>query len=166
MNPLLTISLRQKAIYIPSAEIIAPSDSLPMSESTMVFVAQLTQMGFSVSEPLLRKLNQTSASYQAEILTQFKTILGIGLNWTPLVKDWNVPTGESYLDHLLTLCLILRVFGNHFTLWAPHSASHFSARALQRLPLLWYTVCLRAASTSQSHSAAHKRAEKSSRLLE
>lgn len=29
--------------------------------------------------------------------------MGVNLNWTPLVKKWNVPTGENRADHLLTL---------------------------------------------------------------
>ena len=31
------------------------------------------------------------------------TVMGVNLNWTTLVKKWNVPTGENRADHLLTL---------------------------------------------------------------
>ena len=32
-----------------------------------------------------------------------KSVLGTDKNWTPLVKEWNVPTGESVYDHVVTL---------------------------------------------------------------
>ena len=27
---------------------------------------------------------------------------GVNKNWTPLVKQWDIPTGESVLDHVIT----------------------------------------------------------------
>ena len=35
--------------------------------------------------------------------------MGVDLNWAPLVKGWNVPTGESVADHLVTL--LANIFG-------------------------------------------------------
>ena len=33
----------------------------------------------------------------------------MNLNWMPLVKGWDTPTGETYADHLITL--IANIFG-------------------------------------------------------
>ncbi len=31
-----------------------------------------------------------------------KEVLGVSLNWAPLVKGWDTPTGETRLDHWIT----------------------------------------------------------------
>jgi hypothetical protein len=36
------------------------------------------------------------------LLNTFREVMGVKKNWTPLVKAWDTPTGESRLDHLLT----------------------------------------------------------------
>ena len=36
--------------------------------------------------------------------------MGVDLNWAPLVKGWDMPTGESLADHLVTW--IANIFGN------------------------------------------------------
>lgn len=97
----LTVSLRQQAIYIPAAA--SPSPPPPLSEDTGLLVANLAKLGYGVSEPLLRALEQSTPAFQMHLLAIVRDVLGIHKNWTPLVKAWGTPTGEGPLDHLLTL---------------------------------------------------------------
>ena len=100
MSKLLNVSLRQQAVFIPTSAMTAQNKAL--SETTSVLVANLAKLGFSVSEPLLRAINQTSPRFQASLLTHFREVMGINKNWTPLVKGWDVGTGESVTDHIIT----------------------------------------------------------------
>jgi len=100
MNSLLKVSLRQKAIFIPYTAIINKHDSL--QENTGLLVANLANLGFGVSEKLLNALNNATPGYQFEVLEMLRDVTGVNKNWTPLVKGWNVPTGESLIDHIVT----------------------------------------------------------------
>ncbi|MBO2007892.1 hypothetical protein [Hymenobacter negativus] len=100
---LLQVSLRQKAVYVPSD---ASTSSLPepptLPDATAVLVANLAKLGYGVSEPLLRALEHTTPDFQAQLLEVVREVMGVKKNWTPLVKAWGTPTGESRLDHVLT----------------------------------------------------------------
>jgi hypothetical protein len=97
---LLKISLRQNAIFIPS-EMIA-NDNQNLSGTTSVLLANVSKLGFTFSESLLHALNNVNPNYKVEVLEVLKEVLGTDKNWTPLVKEWNIPTGESVLDHVVT----------------------------------------------------------------
>jgi hypothetical protein len=103
---LLKISLRQNAIFIPSEMIT--NDIKNLSGTTSVLLANVSKLGFTFSETLLHALNNVSPNYKIEVLEVLREVLGTDKNWTPLVKEWNVPTGESVLDHIITF------FGNVF----------------------------------------------------
>ena len=107
MKNLLKVSLRQNAVFISNTDLMATEKEL--SGTTSVLVANLSKLGFDVSEPLLRALNQTSAKFQLNVLETFREVMGVNKNWTPLVKGWNVPTGESFTDHIITY--FVNVFG-------------------------------------------------------
>lgn len=102
MNNILTkIALRYRALYLD----IRREDINKTSAATvpvMAFVARLKENGFCVSEELLHALNAVSADTLAEITRCIEEVMGINLNWAALVKGWDVPTGESYVDHLIT----------------------------------------------------------------
>ena len=100
MNPLLKVSLRQKAVFIPETAIINKNDSL--TENTSLLVANLSNLGFGVSEPLLNALNNATPGFQFDVLEMLRDVTGVNKNWTPLMKGWNVPTGESVIDHIIT----------------------------------------------------------------
>ncbi|AEW02164.1 hypothetical protein A4D02_34365 [Niastella koreensis] len=100
MNPLLTVSIRQKAIYIPEGAIINNYESI--TRNTGLLVANLTSLGYGVSESLLKTLNNTAPGFQLTLLEMLRDVTGVNKNWTPLTKDWLVPTGESFADHLAT----------------------------------------------------------------
>lgn len=102
MNKTLTkVALRYHAVFLD----INREDINKNSEATipvMAFVARLKENGFSVSEELLHALNAVSADTLAEITECINDVMGVNLNWASLVKGWDVPTGESRADHLLT----------------------------------------------------------------
>jgi hypothetical protein len=100
MTNLLSVSLRQSAVFIEASEIKDSSPSL--RETTSVLVANLGKLGFSVSEDLLKALNSTTPAFQSKLLTTFRVKMNVKKNWTPLVKGWDVPTGESVVDHIVT----------------------------------------------------------------
>ncbi|MCR4032488.1 MULTISPECIES: hypothetical protein [Flavobacterium] len=103
---LLKISLRQNAIFIPSEMIM--NDNQNLSGTTSVFAANVSKLGYTFSETLLNALNNVSQNYKIEVLEVLREVLGTDKNWTPLVKEWNVPTNESVVDHIITY------FGNVF----------------------------------------------------
>lgn len=99
MSRLLHISLRQNAIFIPAQKI---NTQAQYESITYVLVANLAKLGYGVSENLLQVLKQTPPQYQAHILETFREVMGVNKNWTPLVKGWDVPTGETLTDHIIT----------------------------------------------------------------
>ncbi|MCU0326410.1 MAG: hypothetical protein MUF45_14335 [Spirosomaceae bacterium] len=111
MKNLVQVSLRQNAIFIAKSDIIR--DEKALSGTTSVLVANLSKLGFDVSEALLRTLNQTSPKFQANLLGTFREVMGVNKNWNPLVKGWDVPTGESFTDHIITF--FTNVFGGKGT---------------------------------------------------
>ena len=102
MNNILTkVALRYRALYLD----IRREDINNTSATTapvMAFVARLKENGFCVSEELLHALNAVSSDTLAEITRCIEEVMGVNLNWAALVKGWDVPTGESYVDHLIT----------------------------------------------------------------
>ena len=104
MNKLIlnAVALRYRALYlgINREDINMTSE---VSAPVIAFVARLKENGFSVSEELLHALCAVSANDLSDITDTINDIMGVSLNWAPLVKGWNVPTGESHIDHLVTL---------------------------------------------------------------
>lgn len=98
-SQLLRVSLRAGAVYVPDG-VRAASPSI--SHPTLMLVKELRQVGFTVSEPLLHALNAMPAARLADLLKTINDVMGVGLNWAPLVKGWQTPTGETFADHLLT----------------------------------------------------------------
>lgn len=108
-NKTLTrVALRYRAVFldINRENINMKSEA---SVPVMAFVARLKENGFCVSEELLHALNAAPADRLAEITECINDVMGVKLNWAPLVKGWNVPTGESLADHLITW--IANIFG-------------------------------------------------------
>ncbi|MEL6867575.1 MAG: hypothetical protein AAFP19_24335, partial [Bacteroidota bacterium] len=104
---LLKVSLRAKALYIPNK--FTRLGTTKMKESTLNLVVNAKKMGYTFSEPLVHALNGLLPIHQLGYIDLLKEVMGAKKNWTPLVKDWLTPTGESTEDHFLTL--IANVFG-------------------------------------------------------
>ena len=109
MNNYLTkVALRYQALFLN----IKREDIDMQSEATvptMAFAKRLKENGFCLSEELLHALNAVPAKRLAEITKCINDVMGVKLNWAPLVKGWDVPTGETLADHLVTL--IANIFG-------------------------------------------------------
>ena len=97
---LLTVGIRQHAVFIPTA--LNAGNTASLSETTQVLVANAAQLGFGFSEEALRGLNALTPKDKLYLLEVLKEITGVGKNWTPLVKGWDTPTGESRMDHVIT----------------------------------------------------------------
>lgn len=98
---LLKVSIRQNAIFIPTDKIVASKENL--TQTTMVLIANLRKLGYTVSEDLLHAMNSMAPNQAITIFDTMKEVLGVNLNWAPLVKGWDTPTGETRLDHIITL---------------------------------------------------------------
>ena len=107
-NSLTNVALRYRAVILDTnrENINLKSE---VSVPVMAFVARLKKNGFCVSEELLHALNAVPTDRLAEITECINDVMGVKLNWAPLVKGWNVPTGESLADHLITW--IANIFG-------------------------------------------------------
>ena len=108
MISLTNVALRYRAVFldIDREDINMTSE---VSAPVLAFVARLKETGFCVSEELLHALNAVSTNRLKEITECINDVMGVKLNWAPLVKGWNVPTGESLADHLITW--IANIFG-------------------------------------------------------
>ena len=107
-NNLTKVALRYRAVFLD----ISREDINMTSEPTlpvMAFIARLKENGFCVSEELLHALNGIPVSRLAEITECINDVMGVSLNWASLVKGWNVPTGETIADHIVTL--MANIFG-------------------------------------------------------
>ena len=107
-NTLTKVALRYRALFLD----IKRENIAMKSEPTvpvLAFIARLKENGFCVSEELLHALNAVSANRLADITACINEVMGMELNWAPLVKGWDVPTGETLADHLVTL--VANIFG-------------------------------------------------------
>ena len=108
-NEILTrVALRYRAVFLD----INREDINMRSEASvpvLAFTKRLKENGFCVSEELLHALNAIPADRLAEITECINDVMGVKLNWASLVKGWNVPTGETLADHLITF--IANIFG-------------------------------------------------------
>lgn len=100
MKNLQKVSLRQNAIFISNEEL--GKERKAMTPNMTVLVANAKRLGFAFSESLLQALNHTKPEVGEGILMVLKEVLGTNKNWTPLVKAWDIPTGETVVDHLVT----------------------------------------------------------------
>jgi len=108
-NELLKISIRQGAIYTATKTTV--SDGQGLTETTSMLVANAVKLGFVFSEGLLKQLNKVTPMEQLTVLETLKEVKGVNKNWTPLVKGWDVPTGETRMDHVVTF--FTNLFGGY-----------------------------------------------------
>ena len=98
ITALLKVALRQNALFVP--------DTMPSQKAiqpgTLELVAALRKHGFGLTENLLHAINGTTNEYRQSVVKVIKEVLHVKLNWAPLIKNWEVPTGESFIDHLIT----------------------------------------------------------------
>lgn len=98
---LVKVAFRKNAIFIPQDWIVNDSTA-SLNETTIALLVNCNKLGYTFSEELLSALNGVSPKVKVELVDFLKDVTGVNKNWTPLVKQWNVPTGESIVDHLIT----------------------------------------------------------------
>ena len=98
---LLAVALRYGAVFA-DADRKGLADTTQISKELAAFLLSLSEKGFVAEEDLLAALKTVPESYLGDITDAIDTALGIKLNWTPLVKGWDTPTGESFIDHCIT----------------------------------------------------------------
>ena len=104
-NELLKVSIRQKAVYTAAADFATRSNATRSGElqpTTATLVAKAAKLGFGFSEELLRALNPLNIAEKSQLLKLLGEIKGTHKGWTPLIKAWDIPTGESFISHLIT----------------------------------------------------------------
>ena len=98
ITALLKVALRQNALFVP--------DTMPSQKAiqpgTLELVAALRKHGFGLTEDLLHAINGTTNEYRLSVVKVIKEVLHVKLNWAPLIKNWEMPTGEGFIDHLIT----------------------------------------------------------------
>ena len=108
---LVRVALRYKAIYLG----IERNDidmSSSVSVPVMAFTERLRENGFCVTEELLHALNAVSANELSLITKCINNVMETNLNWASLVKGWDIPTGETRADHLVTF--LANILGEKF----------------------------------------------------
>ena len=110
MNELVLqkVALRYRAIFLP-VEHDGLTGQYEPTVPVMAFVKRLKENGYSVSEELLHALTKVPAKTLGDLTQLINETLGVDLNWAPLVKGWDVPTGETRMDHLITF--LANLFG-------------------------------------------------------
>ncbi|MCP4520704.1 MAG: hypothetical protein GY827_03265 [Cytophagales bacterium] len=94
---ILKVALRQGAIYVPNVNKVQQ-----MNEQSTTLLAHCQKLGFTFDEDLLHALNGISPHYHLLILDMLEEVMGVKKNWTPLIKNWKIPTNESISDHFKT----------------------------------------------------------------
>ena len=98
---LVRTALRYQAIFL-DVNRESLDNSKFLTEPVVAFIKKLSDNGYTVSEELLHALSSVSKDELLAITAVIDDVYGVNLNWTPLVKHWDIPTGESYMDHFLT----------------------------------------------------------------
>ena len=98
ITALLRVALRQNALFVPDDMV----SQRAIQPGTLELVAALRKHGFGVTEDLLHAINGTTNEYRQSVVKIIKEVLNVKLNWAPLIKNWEVPTGEGFIDHLIT----------------------------------------------------------------
>jgi len=99
------VALRLSGICVGNEENgtqTAQAGSYRPGESLLAFCKSLNEFGYTVSEDLLHSLAKVSDEDLAELSELIGEVLNVKLNWVPLVKAWEKPTGENLMDHLVT----------------------------------------------------------------
>ena len=102
------VALRYQAVYLPVERAETPTVYEP-TVPLMAFAARLRENGYCLSEELLHALSTAPIQTLADITLLINETMGVNLNWAPLVKGWDTPTGETRMDHLITF--LANLFG-------------------------------------------------------
>ena len=111
------VALRYRAVFLP-VEKKEVTEEYQSTVPLMAFTARLKENGYCLSEELLHALAKVSANRLAEITEVIDEVFRVKLNWVPLVKGWDVPTGETRADHIITW--IANILGKEYGFKGEH----------------------------------------------
>lgn len=100
MKKIIKAAFRQQALYLPATDKTAISNE--SDREAFVFLKNISVLGYTVSENLLLALKSANPAYMELLYDTVCDIKGVKKNWTPLVKGWDKPTGETRFDHIAT----------------------------------------------------------------
>ncbi len=90
-----------KAIFIPADRAdTTPCEATPQATA---FTAALVKIGYTVDERLFHALCHISNEEIAEINLMIENILGLHLNWMPMIRNWQTPVGVDFYDSLIAM---------------------------------------------------------------
>lgn len=96
------VALRYKAVFVDVDRSVGYGVAFSPSAEVLALLHSLAECGYAVEEELLHALCAVSVDTLEEISKVMGEAYGMELNWMPLVKGWDVPTGENALDHFIT----------------------------------------------------------------
>lgn len=99
MKELQVVALRNGKVFTPQKN---STEILELKETTAIFIQNINRIGFSLSEDALIEINHWSLKQKQALYNHFREVTGIQSNWTPLTKEWSIPTNESIFDHIAT----------------------------------------------------------------
>ena len=108
VKTLQKVALRYQAVFLPIEPFPLPCAYQP-TVPLMAFAKTLHGYGYFLNEHLLHALSKVPTQTLADLTTLIKEVMGVDLNWAPLVKGWDTPTGESRMDHVITF--LVNLFG-------------------------------------------------------
>ncbi|WP_107037965.1 hypothetical protein [Brumimicrobium mesophilum] len=97
----IKVAIRKNAIVIQKDWITGDIET-QINETTSEFLANCAKLGYTFSEELLYEVNRISPLRKLEIFNILKEVSGVNKNWTPLVKQWDISTNETIIDHIIT----------------------------------------------------------------
>lgn len=122
MEKLLSVSLRMQRVWVPEGAVV---NQLPtLSNQTLILAGELKRIGFGLSESLLHVMNNTTPAFQRQVLIKLREVMGLKKGWTPLVRGWDIPTGETLSDHVQTFLASLFRIKSGITLQCGHVIPH------------------------------------------
>lgn len=98
---LTKVALRHNALFL-DVDTAETRETREITPPLAAFLRRLADNGFCVGPELLQALKAAPVERLVEITEIINDVMGVNLNWAPLVKGWDTPTGESRLDHIIT----------------------------------------------------------------
>ncbi len=104
------VALRYRAIYLDVDRNTLFSSDYKATAPMVAMAKRLAESGYTLSEELMHALATMPIGNLVDTVTLIEKTYGLRLNWLPLVRGWDTPTGESVLDHIITAFANMKQF--------------------------------------------------------
>lgn len=95
MKTIITVALKQNALFIPSSALSKQETGL--SPIVTSFVTDIAKIGYGIDSPLIAILNNCDPSWIETLHRTFYKVMGVKGNWNPLIRNWDQTMTSSYL---------------------------------------------------------------------